>query len=247
MDALKKVMFVDDEPGVRSSWDRFFSLAGFDVTTVEDGARAIDRLREEPVDVVVSDLKMPGVDGITLLEWMHDEQPETPFILVTGYGDEEVERKVRELGAFEYLNKPISPEALSAVVTAATILDRQIRGSTPAVEPAPETADRFADGTAGVVEPGLAPVAEGRASTLVEAARAATAAVDRILRLAEDPTEEEVKQKGRLRSGLEVTASLIAAPILGLAFVVFLPVIGIGAVIWVLAELVWQKLSPTKT
>jgi hypothetical protein len=90
-------------------------------------------------------------------------------------------------------------------------------------------------------------VPEGRASTLIEAARAATAAVDKILRLAEDPTEEEVKQKGRLRSGLEVAASLIAAPILGLAFVVFLPVIGIGAVIWVLAELVWGKLRPTQT
>lgn len=125
MDAQKKVMFVDDEEGVRRSWNRYLSLAGFDVRTAEDGAKAIERLREEPVDVVVSDLKMPGLDGVKLLEWINQELPETKFILLTGYGDEEVERKVRELGAFEYLNKPISPEQLSGVVTAASILSRQ--------------------------------------------------------------------------------------------------------------------------
>lgn len=125
MDAQKKVMFVDDEEGVRRSWNRYLSLAGFDVRTAEDGAKAIERLREEPVDVVVSDLKMPGMDGVKLLEWINHELPETRFILLTGYGDEEVERKVRDLGAFEYLNKPISPEQLSGVVTAASILSRQ--------------------------------------------------------------------------------------------------------------------------
>jgi CheY-like chemotaxis protein len=122
MSAHKKVMFVDDEEGVRLSWNRYLSAHGFDVTTAEDGEKAISKLRHEPVDVVVSDLKMPSIDGIELLEWIHDEQPETRFILLTGYGNESVERRVRELGAFEYLNKPISPDTLAAVVTAATIL-----------------------------------------------------------------------------------------------------------------------------
>lgn len=252
MDALKKVLFVDDEEGVRSSWDRFFSLAGFDVRTAGDGARAIDRLREEAVDVVVSDLKMPGVDGVTLLEWIQEEQPDTPFILVTGYGDEEVERRVRELGAFEYLNKPISPEALSAVVTAAAILHKEGAGRPSAAGHARAAPAAPVEGPAALTVaaegPATAdPLAEARTRTLVEAARAATAAVDRILGLAEDPTEEEVRRKGRLRSGLEVAGSLVVAPILGLAFVVFLPVIGIGAVIWVLAELVWRRLRPKTT
>jgi DNA-binding NtrC family response regulator len=127
MNAHKKVMFVDDEEGVRLSWNRVLSEHGFDVTTAEDGAKAIKKLRREPVDVVVSDLRMPTTDGIELLQWIHDSQPTTQFILLTGYGNEEVERRVRELGAFEYLNKPISPDMLAAVVTAASILDLQPR------------------------------------------------------------------------------------------------------------------------
>ena len=58
-DRPMKVMFVDDEEGVRVSWNRYLSAHGFDVTTVEDGAKAISKLRAEPMDVVVSDLKMP--------------------------------------------------------------------------------------------------------------------------------------------------------------------------------------------
>ncbi len=122
MSAQKRVMFVDDEEGVRLAWNRYLSEQGFDVTTAEDGEKAISKLQHQKVDVVVSDLKMPTIDGIELLEWIHEEQPETRFILLTGYGNEAVEQKVRELGAFDYLNKPISPDALSAVVTAATIL-----------------------------------------------------------------------------------------------------------------------------
>jgi len=122
MSAQKKVMFVDDEEGVRLAWNRYLSEHGFDVTTAEDGEKAISKLQHEKVDVVVSDLKMPTIDGVELLQWIHDEQPDTRFILLTGYGNETVEQKVRDLGAFDYLNKPISPDTLAAVVTAATIL-----------------------------------------------------------------------------------------------------------------------------
>ena len=105
-----RVMVVDDEEGVRTSWNRFLVGEGFDVTTAEDGETARSHLQEEPVDVVVADLRMPGLDGLQLLEWMKGSQPETRFILLTGYGSEDIERKARELGAYGYLNKPISAE-----------------------------------------------------------------------------------------------------------------------------------------
>ena len=92
MSAHKKVMIVDDEESVRVSFNRYLSTHGFDVLTVEDGGDAISRLRAEAVDVVVADLKMPRVDGMELLRWMHDERPDTPFILLTGYGNDEVEQ-----------------------------------------------------------------------------------------------------------------------------------------------------------
>jgi len=212
-DRPMKVMFVDDEEGVRVSWNRYLSAHGFDVTTVEDGAKAISKLRAEPVDVVVSDLKMPGVDGVQLLEWLHDRQPETRFILLTGYGNEAVERKVRELGAFDYLNKPISPDTLAAVVTAATHLKL--------LDPEPVVQEEAAVAPAPVEEaiPAEEPV------------------------LAETP----VRAKSGWRRSLEILTGLIVAPLLGLAFVVFLPIIGFGALFWMLGESLWETFKPAAT
>lgn len=211
MSAQKRVMFVDDEEGVRLSFDRYLSEHGFDVTTAEDGERAISKLRNEPVDVVVSDLRMPRVDGIQLLEWIHDRQPETRFILLTGYGTEEVERKVRELGAYEYLNKPISPDALSAVLTAATVLN-------------------------------LLPGA------VVVAPPAAPAVAADVIRPLAEPTAPAVPAwRKRMQALYEVPGGLIAAPLLGLAFVIFLPVIGFGALFWTIGEKIWKTFRPATT
>jgi len=214
MNAQKKVMFVDDEEGVRISWNRYLSEHGFDVSTAEDGAKAISKLRNEDVDVVVSDLKMPGVDGIQLLEWIHAKRPETQFILLTGYGSEDVERAVRRLGAFEYLNKPISPDTLAAVVTAATHLKLLPREEARvAVEEAPAALE----------------LATTEVETPVEAADG-----------------EQVVHKSGLRRTVEIVGGLIAAPILGLAFVVFLPVIGFGALFWMLGESLWDRFRPAE-
>jgi CheY-like chemotaxis protein len=165
------------------------------------------------VDVVVSDLKMPGVDGIQLLEWLHDTQPETRFILLTGYGNEAVERKVRELGGFDYLNKPISPDTLAAVVTAATHLKL--------IDPEPEVHEEVAVETAVAEEaiPAEAPI----------------------------QVEAPARAKSGWRRSLEILTGLIVAPLLGLAFVVFLPIIGFGALFWMLGESLWETFKPAAT
>lgn len=198
----QRVMFVDDEEGVRLSWNRFLTERGFAVTTAEDGAKAISRLREDPVDVVVADLRMPGVDGLQLLQWMHDSQPETRFILLTGYGNEEVERKARELGAYEYLNKPISPEALSAIITAATQL-KLVGEPKLAVAAAPEVVE--------TIDPG--PIVE-------------------------------VAQPGGLRMKVKFATRLVMAPVIGLAFVLFLPILGFALFFRVLAEAIAKTRAP---
>ena len=59
------------------------------------GVNAMRALRQETVDVVVSDLKMPGASGVELLEWLHQRHPATPFIMLTGFGSKAVERRVR--------------------------------------------------------------------------------------------------------------------------------------------------------
>lgn len=215
MSGHSRVMFVDDEEGVRLSGDRVLSEKGFNVKTAVDGATAISALQEHPVDVVVADLRMPAVDGLQLLEWIQGEQPETKFILLTGYGSEEVERKARELGAYGYLNKPISPDTLAAMVTAAVNLklipdpaaEPVMRESAPALE------------TATAVE---------EAEAVVQEAQPAVEAVH--------------------RSRWEVAGSLIAAPLMGLAFVLFLPVIGFAALFWSVGGAIKSALQrPTRT
>lgn len=195
----KRVMVVDDEEAVRVSWSRFLTEQDFEVTTAEDGGKAMNRLSREPVDVVVADLRMPDVDGLELLSWLHGEQPDTPFILLTGYGNEDVERRARELGAFDYLDKPINPEVLTAVINAAMVQKEQAA--------APE----------------------------VEAAPAEAAATSASVRTEAEAVEAPAKRSGA-RETAEIVGGLITGPILGLAFVMFLPLIGFGAFFKVCAE-----------
>jgi len=129
-----QVMLVDDEEGVRTSWQRFFRDRGVATTTAPDGASAIDQLSRQPVDVVVSDLRMPGKDGLELLEWLHVRQPDTRFIMLTGYGDKGLEGRVRELGAVDYLEKPVSPDVLARAVERALAADRVTFRPAEAVE-----------------------------------------------------------------------------------------------------------------
>ncbi|MEJ2216825.1 MAG: response regulator [Gemmatimonadota bacterium] len=221
MSGQNRVMFVDDEEGVRVSWDRVLSEKGFNVKTAVDGATAISELKDHPVDVVVADWRMPVMDGLQLLEWIQGEQPETRFILLTGYGNDEVEQKARELGAYEYLNKPISPETLAAVVTAAVNLKL------------------IPDLGVGPVEQQVEPAVQEVEPTVEEAVVEAEPA----LQEAEPAASAEAVQ----RSGWEVAGSLIAAPLMGLAFVLFLPVIGFAALFWSLGGAIKGAVRPSKS
>ena len=99
---------VDDEKAVRSSWNRYLSGHGFDVTTAKDGGRAISDLAERPADVVVSDLKMPGMSGERLHDEMRRARPELAADLLLTTGDtvsREGDEVARRTGV-ELLHKP---------------------------------------------------------------------------------------------------------------------------------------------
>lgn len=198
-----RVMVVDDEESVRSSWNRYLTQHGFDVVTAEDGKRAVSELSKEPVDVVISDLRMPGLDGLQLLEWVHDKKPDTPFILLTGYGNEEVERKAKALGAYGYLNKPISPEALSLMLTGALQMQK----------------------------------AEAKRAQAAAAAAAVAAPAEAV------PLELKVVKPKAVtpKTFIQTAGGLILAPIIGLMFVIFLPVIGFATLFKVGLEALRKK------
>ena len=81
------VMVVDDDADLRASLSQMLTLAGYEVSEARDGAEALRALSREFAGPIVSDIRMPGVDGIELLEAVYDMDPELPVILLTGHGD----------------------------------------------------------------------------------------------------------------------------------------------------------------
>ena len=86
MSALRKVLVVDDDPVVGKSFNRVLSGKGYIVVTAEDGYEALQKLQSEHYDMVFTDLRMPGMDGVEVAEKVKARQPWTPVVIVTGYG-----------------------------------------------------------------------------------------------------------------------------------------------------------------
>ena len=103
------IMLVDDEPMVTSVMASFLELeTDYEVITCVSGAEALERLSSGPVDVVVSDFLMPGMNGLELLAEVGRQDPEIPRLMLTGYADKENAIKaINEVGLFQYLEKPL--------------------------------------------------------------------------------------------------------------------------------------------
>ena len=108
-----KVLIVEDEPSVREALSVLFKRNGFEVEGCESGDRAIGRLSEHgPVDLVVTDLRLPGQDGIAVLKAARAQDPLAKVIVVTAQGDEDFAMKACNEGAFRYLKKPYKNQEL---------------------------------------------------------------------------------------------------------------------------------------
>jgi len=121
-----RVLVADDEEGVRTFLAESLERAGHEVTQVADGAAAVRSAREEPFDVVLTDLRMPGVDGMTVVRTVRTEQPDVEVIVLTAHGDVATAVEAMKLGAFDYLQKPVSsPTAIRELVAGA--LERRVK------------------------------------------------------------------------------------------------------------------------
>jgi DNA-binding NtrC family response regulator len=113
MSALRKVLVVDDDAVVGKSFNRVLSeKKGYVVTTVENAHEALKQMREQSFDVVFTDIKMPGMDGVELAERVKASQPWTPVVIITGYGTTENEARAKAAGVSEFVRKPLSPEMI---------------------------------------------------------------------------------------------------------------------------------------
>jgi DNA-binding NtrC family response regulator len=105
---MAKILVIDDEPGIRDLLDTLLRRKGYDVVLAESGQKGLDLFRRERPDVIVLDLKMPGMDGLTVLQQVRSLDPKKPVIILTGAGTAETEQKVRALGVTEYVEKEFS-------------------------------------------------------------------------------------------------------------------------------------------
>lgn len=112
MTAQRKVLVVDDDPVVGQSFNRVLSRKGYAVITAANGDEALAKLNAEQYDLVFTDLRMPGMDGLEVAEQVKARQPWTPVVIVTGYGSKPSEDRARAIGVSEFLNKPLSPEMI---------------------------------------------------------------------------------------------------------------------------------------
>jgi DNA-binding NtrC family response regulator len=111
-----RVLLVDDEEDFVRTLSERLQMRDLDSQTAFDGEEALELMEDGIPDVMVLDLKMPGIDGMEVLRRMKKLYPGVQVIILTGHGSDKDEAQARRLGAFEYLQKPVNLEYLMAVL-----------------------------------------------------------------------------------------------------------------------------------
>jgi CheY-like chemotaxis protein/predicted regulator of Ras-like GTPase activity (Roadblock/LC7/MglB family) len=126
-DAPKKVLIVDDEEIL--TWIMSKTLSKdkkrYEVLVANDGNKALEIMQSVPVDLVITDIRMPGMSGLDLLEEIREKYPETKVIIMTAYGNPEVQKEANERGCLHYLEKPFKIEDLRNLILDAIKVNRK--------------------------------------------------------------------------------------------------------------------------
>jgi two-component system response regulator AtoC len=115
----KQVLIVDDEPNLRKILSAQLSRDGYEVMTAEDGEQGLALLKEHHIDLVITDLKMPKVDGMTLLRKALELEPELPVVLITAHGTIDTAVEALKSGAFDFVTKPFDKDEVRQIVAKA--------------------------------------------------------------------------------------------------------------------------------
>lgn len=115
-DRSGSILIVDDEFSVRDSLYHWFRKDGFEVQAVENATEALKALQDRRYEVVLLDIKMPGMDGMELQEHIHRIDPEIAVIMITAFASVDTAVRALKQGAFDYVTKPIDPDELSHLV-----------------------------------------------------------------------------------------------------------------------------------
>ena len=107
-----KILILDDEPDMAENVRRIVEAAGYDALVETDGFRALDAVEQERPELVLTDLRMPDIDGLAFLERVKFRHPEIAVIVFTGYASATAEVEAMKKGASDYFSKPFRPDEL---------------------------------------------------------------------------------------------------------------------------------------
>ena len=115
MRTIPQVLVIDDDAVVGRSFERVLTEKGYEVVTALSGEEGLKDMDTTDYDVVFTDIKMPGIDGIEVAERIKAKCPWTPVVVITGYGTEENEARASVLGVSGFVRKPLTPEMIESV------------------------------------------------------------------------------------------------------------------------------------
>lgn len=114
-----EILLLDDEPIVGKRLKPALAKIGCNVEVFEDPRQALDRIHQKTFDIVVTDIRMDGIDGLEILEHVLRKSPRTKVIMITGYAMMAVAREAMEKGAYDFISKPFTPDDLRKVIAMA--------------------------------------------------------------------------------------------------------------------------------
>lgn len=253
MSALpKRVLVVDDDPVVGKSFNRVLSQKGYVVVTAQDGREALSKLQDGDYDVVFTDIRMPGMDGLELAEQVKARKSWTPVVIVTGFGSQANEARAKAAGVSAFLHKPLTPEQIEA-----TALQAMAQPVMPAVTHAAKVA--AVDITQTIA--GLhAEVGMGSEESLKKIALLVAAPFIGLAYFLALPfvglallTGMGVKagaekfMAAETRANVKQLALILAAPFIALAYVVLAPFAGLAILAGMVLKLTAQRLLRRQT
>lgn len=115
-ESIKRILIVDDEENTRIGLTKLLSQEGFEVESAANGNDALDLLGQHRVNLVISDINMPDMNGLIFLRELSRKYPSTSVIMITAYGGVESYLEAMNLGAYEYLHKPVRLDELRSVM-----------------------------------------------------------------------------------------------------------------------------------
>jgi CheY-like chemotaxis protein len=253
MNTLRKLLVVDDDPVVGKSFDRVLSGRGYAVVTASDGAEALRKIAAEQFDMVYTDIKMPGMDGIAVAEEIRKSQPWLPVVIVSGYATPENEARAKAAGVSAVLHKPLSPQMIEESAREAFRDSEAAAAPEPAEMPAPATMVPTAPATVAP-SPHAASAADFAkrvglvvAAPLLGLAYVVVVPVVGLAMLVGLPVWYAVRALARRVGGMRVwlknVALFLAAPFVGLAYVIAMPFVMAGMLVWMGVKAVRNRLG----